>query len=175
MDRYTWPGVMALFLLFVLLAAKFDLLQKNWFTFSACISITALTCFMLQKEIKYALPEEPITKQIWNTKGDLNLKRTVWLTDSEDKRLGLIKGLIYYNKGQYLGALFTDKSTLGDNRCAMNVFNIDHIISFKVLDDSLKKRYDITETVFKSDSLLIYKHITPIIESKKKVRHWKCD
>jgi hypothetical protein len=175
MDRYTWPGVMALFLLFVLLTYKFELQNKTWFITLSCLLIAALTCLMLQKEIKYALPEEPITNQIWETKGNLNLKRTVWLTDSKDKRLGLIKGLIYYNKGQYLGALFTDQSNLRDNSCLMNEFDINHIISFKPLDDSLKKQYDITETIFISDSLLIYKHITPVIPSKKKIRNWKCD
>jgi hypothetical protein len=175
MDRYTWPGVMALFLLFVLLVAKLELLSKNWFVLLSFGLIVGLAAILLNKEIKYTLPEKAITTQIWNTKGELKLKRCVWLTDSEDKRLGLVKGLIYYNKGQYLGALFTNQSTLGDNRCAMNEFNIDHIISFKALDDSLKKWYDITETVFNSDSLLIYKHVTPVIPSKKKVRNWKCD
>lgn len=175
MDRYTWPGVMALFLLFVLLASKLELLNKMWFRLASVCLIFALTSFLLQKEIKYALPEKTITSEIWNTKGDLKLKRCVWLTDSEDKRLGLIKGLIYYNNGQYLGALFTNRNTLEDNSCLMNEFNINHIVSFKPLDDSLKKQYNISETIFISDSLLIYKHITPVIASKKKVRNWKCD
>lgn len=175
MDRYTWPGVIALFLLFVLLAAKLDLLNKMWFKVISVCLILALTTFLLQKEIKYALPEKPIISQIWKTNGNLNMKRTVWLTDSEDKRLGLVKGLIYYNNGQYLGALFTDQSNLRDNSCLMNEFDINHIISFKPLDDSLKMKYNISETIFISDSLLIYKHITPVIESKKKIRNWKCD
>lgn len=175
MDRYTWPGVMALFLLFILLASKFELLTKKWFVSLTCLTIAALTCLMLQKEIKYALPEKPITTQIWNTKGELKLKRTVWLTNSEDKRLGLIKGVIYYNKGQYLGALFTDKNELGNNSCLLNQFKINHVITLAPMNDSLMTYYNLNQTIFKSDSLCIYSHITPEKKSKKKVRNWICD
>jgi len=166
MDRYTWPGVMALFLLFVLLASKLDLINKTWFTILSCLSIASLTCFMLQKEIKYALPEEPITNQIWETKGNLNLKRTVWLTDSKDKRLGLIKGLIYYNKGQYLGALFTDRANLAANREQLNDFKIDCVVSLVPINDSIRNQLILTNVFHYSNSLYVYKHETP---------NWKSD
>lgn len=166
MDRYTWPGVMALFLLFVLLASKLELLTKMWFTSLSCLTIAALTCFMLQKEIKYALPEEPITNQIWETQGNLNMKRTVWLTDSQDKRLGLIKGLIYYNKGQYLGALFTDRANLAANREHLNNFKIDCVVSLVPINDSIRNELILSNVFHYSNSLYVYKHQTP---------NWKSD
>lgn len=166
MDRYTWPGVMALFLLFVLLTYKFELQNKTWFITLSCLLIAALTCLMLQKEIKYALPEKPIITQIWNTKGDLELKRSVWLTDCKDKRLGLIKGMIYYNKGQYLGALFTDGFSSNSNLKNLNDFNIDFVISLNRLNDSIRKSLYLTNVIYQSDSLYIYKH---------DISNWKSD
>ncbi len=161
MDRYTWPGVIALFLLFVLLAYKLELLNKWWFIIASVCLIFAITSFLLQKEIKYALPEKSITSQIWNTKGDLKLKRCVWLTDSEDKRLGLIKGLIYYNKGQYLGALFSDKASINANLKNLNDFKIDYVVSLAPINDSIRNGLILTNIIYKSDSLSIYKHETP--------------
>lgn len=161
MDRYTWPGVIALFLLFVLLAYKLELLNKWWFIIASVCLIFAITSFLLQKEIKYALPEKSITSQIWNTKGDLKLKRCVWLTDSEDKRLGLIKGLIYYNKGQYLGALFSDKASINANLKSLNDFKIDYVISLAPINDSIRNGLILTNIIYKSDSLSIYEHQTP--------------
>lgn len=168
MDRYTWPGVFALFFLFIILSSQFKLLNKNNFITISFFIIFSLNVFSLYKEINYALPEKSVTTAIWNTKATLNLKRCVWLTDSKDKRLGLIKGLIYYNHGQYLGALFTDNADANENNKILNEFKIDYLISLNpIINDTLKQEYGIASTVFQERELYIYKRTCVDFKSKK--------
>jgi hypothetical protein len=156
MERYTWPGSTALFVLTIIIVSKIynhnnNLIMLICFTFFIGVNIN-----LLIKEIKYASPEKPITTEIWKSKGNLNLKRTVWLTSKEDKRLGLIKGMIYYNHGQYIGALFMEEKSSTQCKNELIKFNINHIITLKPLSKTKEIELEIKKILYKSATLCIY-------------------
>jgi hypothetical protein len=84
------------------------------------------------------------------------LKRTVWLCDKNDKRLGLVKGMIYYNNGQYLGALFNEDKSTEEIKSELLKFKINQIITLSPLTKNQIESLSIKRIVFESSSISIY-------------------
>jgi hypothetical protein len=120
------------------------------------ILISLINVNFLYKEHNYAETEKPITNEIWKTKRELHLKRTVWLCDKNDKRLGLVKGMIYYNNGQYLGALFNEDKNTEEIKSELLKFKINQIITLSPLTKNQIESLSIKRIVFESSSISIY-------------------
>jgi hypothetical protein len=131
MDRYVWPGLISFYLLSVFALFYFPVLRKTVLILSVSAVFFLLNCYTLYKEYSYSLPEKPITEEIWKTRRGLKMDRTIWLCSKEDKRLGVVKGLIYYNKGQYLGALFYENNTPENIEEQVKKFHINTIVTLE--------------------------------------------
>jgi hypothetical protein len=157
MERYTWPGSTALFILSILLFFKLIKTENNLIRNLFFSLILLLNSFLVIKEIKYAQPEKPIISELWKTNGELKINRTIWLCKKEDKRLGLVKGVIYYNHGQYLGALFSDEKNNEKIREELIKFKINQIITLEPLNENFKRELGLKKLIYNSNSLNIYK------------------
>jgi hypothetical protein len=165
MDRYTWPGLISFYLLSIFALFYFPVLKKPFFIAIVAICFFALNAFTLYKEYQYGLPEKPITEAIWQTGQQLDMQRTVWLCDKNDKRLGLVKGLIYYNQGQYLGALFYTGNTQSTISEQLTKYKINTIVVLDSYPDSL-----LPDDHFEVRQVLKYPAISAFHIEKKKDR-----
>lgn len=159
MERYTWPGLISLFLLSIFLLHQFPIFRNKIIFFLSLLSLLSLNLFSFYKEYNYTLSEKSITEAIWESNRKVELKRCVWICNKDDKRLKLIKGMIYYNKGQYLGALFYDVDSKERIKEQLNAFGINTLISIDKKADSLLTAYGIAEIKFNSASLQVYNYL----------------
>ena len=156
MERYTWPGTTALSILTLVILFSFHQFNNRLLLMLSLILISLINLNFLYKEYNYAESEKPITNEIWKTKRELYLKRTVWLCDKNDKRLGLVKGMIYYNNGQYLGALFNEDKSTEEIKTELLKFKINQIITLSPLTKNQIESLSIKSKVFESSSISIY-------------------
>ena len=156
MERYTWPGSTALLILSVLLFTKTTCAKNEYIKSMFFSSILLLNVYLLIKEINYAQSEKTVINELLNTNGKIKLDRTVWICKKEDKRLGIVKGVIYHNQGQYLGALFSDVSSSAKIKSELIKFNINQLITLEPLNENLKKELGLKKLVYNSVSLNIY-------------------
>ena len=156
MERYTWPGTIALSILTLVILFSFHQFNNRLVLMISLILISLINLNFLYKEYNYAEAEKPITNEIWKTKRELHLKRTVWLCDKNDKRLGLVKGMIYYNNGQYLGALFNEDKSTEEIKTELLKFKINQIITLSPLTKNQIESLSIKSKVFESSSISIY-------------------
>jgi hypothetical protein len=117
-----------------------------------------LNTYLVIKEVNYAQSEKPIISELWKTRGELKINRSVWLCKKEDKRLGLVKGVIYFNHGQYLGALFSDEKNSSVIRNELKKFKINQIITLEPLSDNKKHELGLKNLVYYSATLNIYEY-----------------
>lgn len=158
MDRYTWPGSTALFILSILLFFKLIKTENNLIRNLFFSLILLLNSFLIIKEINYAQPEKPIISELWRTHGELKINRSIWLCKKDDKRLGLVKGVVYFNKGQYLGALFLDEKNSVQIREELVKFKINQIITLEPLNEEKINELNLRKIIFNSYSLNVYEH-----------------
>lgn len=156
MERYTWPGTIALSILTVLILFYFKDYMKKWFIILSMFLLLLINLNFLFKEFNYAFEEKSITNEIWKTKRTLHLKRTVWLCNKSDKRLGLVKGMIYYNDGQYLGALFMDEKKQTEINKELEDYKIDQLITLSPLSKNQVDLYKIKSKVLETSTICVY-------------------
>ncbi|HEY1040286.1 MAG TPA: hypothetical protein VGF30_12810, partial [Bacteroidia bacterium] len=158
MDRYTWPGLLSLYIAAVILMFRFPLFKNKLLVSCIAFLFLGLNLFTAYKEYIYTLPEKPIIEAIWNSKQQIEMKRTVWICNKEDKRLGPVKGMIYYNKGQYLGALFYDVIKPEEIRHQLDSFNINTLITLDERADSVIRLLNSSTANYTSPGLRLYQY-----------------
>jgi len=156
MERYTWPGSTALYILSILLFIKILKAELSPILNLFFTLILLLNTYLVIKEVNYAQPEKQIISELWKTRGELKINRTVWLCKKEDKRLGLVKGVIYFNHGQYLGALFSDEKNSLVIRNELKKFKINQIITLEPLSDDKKHELGLIKNIYQSTMLNVY-------------------
>ena len=159
MDRYLWPALLSLLFLSIVLLNRFPIFKNRFIFFTTLALFLSLNLFSLYKEYQYSVPEKPIIEAIWESNQQVELKRCVWICDKNDKRLGVVKGMVYYNKGQYLGALFYDVDSKEKLKEQLDAFAINTIISIDQKADSLLQNYGIVEVIYNNAPLQVYNYL----------------
>ena len=157
MGRYTWPGVAALVLLILLIQAEITVLRPVLVRACTLILLSGLFSFTLFKEYSTVQQDEKFVRAIWQTKGELKLDRTAFISKKGDLRLGLAGGVTYLNGGRYFGSLWFDASSPAEVKAELKRCRISNIVCFDPEAREFVFKTIENQVLFKTEGLTVFK------------------